>query len=677
MRSTPLLSLEPDPALRSRGLELVGRNCLRLNGADQALITGEVQFFRMDPSTWAGALKRMTELGIQIVSSYIGWRRFSLGPNQYDLTGQSNPSLNIPAFLELCQRMDLWVVLKPGPWMCAEDTNGGYPDWLVSIPELQVLDATGQVVQGYNPPFQSPVPSYLHPTYQGYVANWLKQVDEVIGPYCYPNGPVIMVQLDNEPCYTFHDRLLESDYNLVNIAPGGFFQQWLRNKYGEIAALNRQYGLALTSFDAVQPPRQKEIHSSQDLRRYLDWVDFKEWTLARHVSSIGECHLRNGLDRVLFSVNYNEHPQLAVPNNWKLLELASGVGGFDFYPRLPMQFPDFVRKVQAVNYSLQVNRLPWSPEMMSGIWSFEGDEHQAGEIPSSEYEYLYLVCLAFGLKGMNFYMLADRDHWVHSPIDAQGNLTETADSVRAVKRLFEQVHQFPRLQKTRFAGILYHHRDAQEAFVAEQDTIWVDGYRLGSAYEQFSRLYTILLELNVDPAIIDLSANPDGINDVSILFAIESPNWDAATRNTLAKFTRTGGEVVRLCGLEESLEKGQSPGSLHFGDAPGVSRWGCSLEDGEIANKVIALLAARPELPWIRSSNPRIMAIEHRHAAEKVLFILNADDEDQTAILSWRHTAPQEFEEILSGAPCLAQNGEWRVSLPPRTVGVYRLVQKT
>ncbi len=445
----------------------------------------------------------------------------------------------------------------------------------------------------------------------------------------------------------------------------------------KIAALNRQYGLALTSFDAVQPPRQKEIHSSQDLRRYLDWVDFKEWTLARHVSSIGECHLRNGLDRVLFSVNYNEHPQLAVPNNWKLLELASGVGGFDFYPRLPMQFPDFVRKVQAVNYSLQVNRLPWSPEMMSGIWSFEGDEHQAGEIPSSEYEYLYLVCLAFGLKGMNFYMLADRDHWVHSPIDAQGNLTETADSVRAVKRLFEQVHQFPRLQKTRFAGILYHHRDAQEAFVAEQDTIWVDGYRLGSAYEQFSRLYTILLELNVDPAIIDLSANPDGINDVSILFAIESPNWDAATRNTLAKFTRTGGEVVRLCGLEESLEKGQSPGSLHFGDAPGVSRWGCSLEDGEIANKVIALLAARPELPWIRSSNPRIMAIEHRHAAEKVLFILNADDEDQTAILSWRHTAPQEFEEILSGAPCLAQNGEWRVSLPPRTVGVYRLVQKT
>jgi beta-galactosidase len=132
----------------SKGTELISGNTLLLKNKKVPLLCGEVQFFRMDPEVWESCLKQVKNLGLPIVSTYLSWYRFSTGPGEYDLEGVTNPRLNVRKFLDLCSKYDLYVTMKPGPWICAEETNGGYPDWLVQNRDLQVLDAQDQPVKG-------------------------------------------------------------------------------------------------------------------------------------------------------------------------------------------------------------------------------------------------------------------------------------------------------------------------------------------------------------------------------------------------------------------------------------------------------------------------------------------------------------------------------------------------
>ena len=162
-----------------------------------------------------------------------------------------------------------------------------YLDWLVGDPDLQALDSEGRAVLGYNSPFQSPIPSYLHPKYLDHVREWLMDVDECVRPFFYPRGPIIMVQLDNEPCMTFHDRMLESDYNPVNVGPGGYYQRWLQDKYGTIEALNTAYRSEWSSYDDVEPPRKVPTLKLDQLRQLTDWIEFRNGSWRHTLSCSG------------------------------------------------------------------------------------------------------------------------------------------------------------------------------------------------------------------------------------------------------------------------------------------------------------------------------------------------------------------------------------------------------
>ncbi len=532
---------------------MISGNTLFLHGKNVPLLSGEVQFFRMDPETWELCLRQVKNIGLPIVSTYLSWRRFSKSPGQFDLTGLTDTRLNVPKFLDLCKKMDLYVTMKPGPWICGEEVNGGYPDWLVEQPDLQVLDVNDQPVSGYRYPFDSPIPSYFHPSYQFNVSEWLKAVDEVIKPYCYPNGPIILIQLDNEPCYTFHDRMFESDYNPTIAEKGGLYSRWMKEKYRSIERLNHCYGLQFREFAEVTPPRKLNIKMDKQLVQYMDWVEFKEDLLASHVASIRNYHLQNGVDEVLFTINFNQHPQLATPNNWHSLERSSGLGGFDYYPEMPMNINGFVDVVQAVNYSRAVNRVAWSPEIMCGIWSFDGDEHRPDSyLDSKEYEYLYLTCLAYGLKGMNFYMLADRDNWVNSPIDSQGLLTKTANAVISTIQIMQKVPSFYDLNVDQSVGVLFYHTYARMAFISNEMDVKVDGNPLDQAYEVFDDLFARLIEANINPGLIDPDVHPEDIQRFQLVFAPMNHLMDLRTQQILLEYVVEGGTLVCFPELPEN-----------------------------------------------------------------------------------------------------------------------------
>ncbi len=627
--------------------ELIHEGALVVNGARVPILSGEIQFFRMPPQTWDTALAGLKAAGLPMVSTYLSWRRFSLGPDQYDLDGRTDPRLDVRRFLDLCVKHDLWVTMKPGPWICAEEANGGYPDWLVEREDLCVLDAAGKPVQGYNPPFRSPIPSYLHPAYLDAVRAWFRQVDDVIEPYTWPRGPIILMQLDNEPSMTFHDRLLESDYNPVNVGEDGLYGRWLMEKYRTIADLNQAHGSSWRSFSAVQPPRSINPGRLPSLAPWADWAEFKERLMARHVEQLGRFHRENGLTGVLFTINYNEHPHVGVPNNWHALEQASGMGGFDFYPRMPLSPSGLADVALFMAYSRVCNAIPWSPEIMSGTWSFPGQEHASGELARADYEFLYLSALAFGLKGMNFYMFADRDNWIDSPLDAAGCPAPNLEAVRKVARLISEEPDFELLERRQDVAVLYYRPYAREAFIADASAgpLEVDGVRLGSSYACFKSLFTELHRQNMDPAVVDPWVRSDDLGKHRLIFVPGGRPMDQATLSQLDDFAAAGGKVVWI---------GQ---------------------DGQPDREELArALRGNDISPAVPAGAQGILTVLHRSSRVEWLFVINTSETGGQVVVDLRDSSVKRLTALPAGEPSIMAGGpRVLLSCDPRSVQVWRL----
>ncbi len=358
------------------------------------LLSGEIHFWRHDPDYWDALLAQVAAEGIPLVSTYLSWRRHEPSPGNIDLDGRGDPRLDVGRFLALCSKHDLLVQLKPGPWICAEERGGGYPDWLLADSDVCELDADGKRVLGYNPPFQHPVPCYLHPRYERASNAWLQAVGERIRGLVWPAGPVVMVQLDNEPSHCFRDGFTEAGHHPITMAA---FR-----------------------------------------RRSWDWAEFQSWLLAEHLRHIRTTLARAGLGGVVFAVNYNDHPVPTVPQDPAILrEAVRGVGGPDLYYIPPLHRADIVRLALWAALMVGTESAPWVPEAQAGIWRSLGVSESHPDPTPAEQKLWYLAALAFGFRGLNFYMLAGRENWALAPLDSQGRPSPFLDSVRAAVRVIK------------------------------------------------------------------------------------------------------------------------------------------------------------------------------------------------------------------------------------------------
>ncbi|HEY3558686.1 MAG TPA: beta-galactosidase [Kribbella sp.] len=110
----------------------VGNGLLQVGSTSLPLVAGEIQFWRMEPETWKPAVEAARAAGVTLISTYLSWRRHELSPGLQDFTGWHDPRLDARRFLQVCADAGVFVQLKPGPWICAEEPGGGYPDWLLA-----------------------------------------------------------------------------------------------------------------------------------------------------------------------------------------------------------------------------------------------------------------------------------------------------------------------------------------------------------------------------------------------------------------------------------------------------------------------------------------------------------------------------------------------------------------
>ena len=153
------------------------------DGKPIKLISGAVHYFRNMPDTWEDIFMKMKAMGCNCVETYCAWNMHEKVPGEYDFTG----NLNIAKYIETAQKVGLMVIVRPGPYICAEWEFGGLPWWIQADEDMEIRCMNKKYIERFD--------------------LYLDKLCAEIRPYLTTNGgSVIMVQCENEYGYYGDDK---------------------------------------------------------------------------------------------------------------------------------------------------------------------------------------------------------------------------------------------------------------------------------------------------------------------------------------------------------------------------------------------------------------------------------------------------------------------------------------
>ncbi len=150
-------------------------NHFLLDGKPYTILSGAIHYFRTVPEYWRDRLLKLKACGFNTVETYVCWNLHERKEGVFDFSG----ILDIERFISIAEELDLNVIIRPGPYICAEWEFGGMPSWLLKYQNIAL---------------RCDDPLYLEkatPFYQQLFAR--------IRPHlCTNGGKVFMVQVENE-----------------------------------------------------------------------------------------------------------------------------------------------------------------------------------------------------------------------------------------------------------------------------------------------------------------------------------------------------------------------------------------------------------------------------------------------------------------------------------------------
>ncbi|KHJ87378.1 glycosyl hydrolase family 35 [Oesophagostomum dentatum] len=120
-------------AQRSFSIDYENNQFLR-DGKPFRYISGSVHYFRTHPDQWETRIQSIRAAGLNAIETYIPWNFHETYQGKYDFTGIRN----FTRFFDLAAKYDLAVIVRPGPYICAEWENGGLPYWLLNYPGVKL-----------------------------------------------------------------------------------------------------------------------------------------------------------------------------------------------------------------------------------------------------------------------------------------------------------------------------------------------------------------------------------------------------------------------------------------------------------------------------------------------------------------------------------------------------------
>lgn len=156
------------------------RDKFYLNGEPFQIISGGIHYFRILPEYWEDRLRKLLELGCNTVETYIPWNMHEPEKGKFDFYGEKvHGMLDVAAFVRTAQRLGLWVILRPSPYICAEWDFGGLPAWLLAEGDMALRTSDERYLRHVRAYYDRLLP-LLAPL----------QIDQ--------GGPVILMQVENE-----------------------------------------------------------------------------------------------------------------------------------------------------------------------------------------------------------------------------------------------------------------------------------------------------------------------------------------------------------------------------------------------------------------------------------------------------------------------------------------------
>jgi beta-galactosidase len=153
----------------------IGTNDFLLDGQRFQIRCGEIHAARVPREYWRHRLQMAKAMGLNTVCAYLFWNQIEAQPGKFDWSGEAD----VAEFCRIAQEEQLWVILRPGPYSCAEWEMGGLPWWLLKNDDVKL---------------RSRDPRFLEPA-----KRYLKEVGRVLGPMQITRGgPILMVQVENE-----------------------------------------------------------------------------------------------------------------------------------------------------------------------------------------------------------------------------------------------------------------------------------------------------------------------------------------------------------------------------------------------------------------------------------------------------------------------------------------------
>jgi len=196
----------PPPGVPSRVVMINGYPEFHVDNKPFFMHSAAFYYYRTPRGLWEESLSALKAQGINTIDLYIIWNWHQPTEATLDIDGHTLPGRDLKGLFKLISEMKFKLSVRPGPFICSEWKNGGYPDWLLSRPEYQMPQK--DVLEGRYPRLSAlqyayserAAEAYLsNPTHLRYTRKWYQDVMDVVRPYLsLRGGNVILLQVDDD-----------------------------------------------------------------------------------------------------------------------------------------------------------------------------------------------------------------------------------------------------------------------------------------------------------------------------------------------------------------------------------------------------------------------------------------------------------------------------------------------
>jgi beta-galactosidase len=528
------------------------KNCYYIDGKPVFLACGEFHYFRVPRKDWRKRLELWKETGGNCVATYIPWILHE--PVEGDFRFGDIPERDLEGFLTLCAEMDLFAIVRPGPYVYSEIVHAGLPPWLIeNYPDLLL-----QAIDGRTFP-ESGVVSYLHPLFLEKAKKWYDKICPVIAKYCLSRGgPIAFAQVDNELAGIQIWLSGGYDYNREAMGigrEGGRYPCYLENKYRTVEAMNRAYSTDFAFFAAAEPFAGSPAEDGQR-RRVKDYEDFYFTAIGEYALTLSGWMDSYGIDCDI--VHNSPNPD---SNTWVTETAAAFIKkgkpfllGSDHYYTLNQDWAQNNPTPQygvRMFYSFEILRLMGYPPSVFEMPG--GSPSDWPPIQKEDLECCYFLNLAMGMKGFNYYVFTGGPNPLG--IGATGEIYDYNCSVSAtgeIRPTFEAQKNFGLfLKENSWLAAAERHVDFHIGYVKAytRSAKWFGSEKKrfsNSAAWEFVRkgLIPCAFGSSLSPALADLESR-EFLEDLSKpLYIASAASMPAGAQKKAAEFLRLGGKII-------------------------------------------------------------------------------------------------------------------------------------